>query len=652
MIPSLRAASAPEVLAPAGDWECLRAAVENGADAVYFGLQGHNARARAANFQADELDAIFRLLHRRGVKGYVTVNTLVFTRELPAVEDLLRRIAAAGADAIIVQDLAVVRLARALCPDLAIHASTQMTLTSAESIHLLEELGVERVVLARELSLRDLRRIRRRTRMSLEVFVHGALCVAYSGQCLTSEALGGRSIDELLDEADGLPAPPTRAGGPLDSGAIARCRVVAVDRDVVLVEMGGKDQGYVPLVQFEKSPSPGDLIQLEIVRYDRAEDMWVLSREGAVERATWEDLKEGQIVEAFVEGLNKGGLEVKFNAIRAFMPLSQISLYRVEDASEMLRTKIRCQVVEVDRREKRVIVSARALLELEAAKKKEEILASLEEGQVRKGTVRQVMPYGAFVDLGGGLDGLVHVSQMTYGRVEDPTQLVQPGQPVDVMVLKIDRENNRISLGMKQTLPDPWDTVEANFPSGKLVTGKVVRLENFGAFVELTPGVEALLPISEMSWTQRLRHPSEVLHVGQMVEVAVLTTDLERRRISLSLKQVQANPWTGAAQKFPPNSEQTGTVNRIADFGAFVELEPGVDGLVHISEMSDEHVRRVEDLLQVGQQVRVIVKDIDEGNRRISLTMKGTSPKEGAAEPAAEAKPQKKRKKPLRGGLE
>ena len=214
-------AVAPEVLAPAGDWECLRAAVENGADAVYFGLQGHNARARATNFQADELEAIFRLLHRRGVKGYVAVNTLVFTRELPAIEDLLRRIAAAGADAIIVQDLAVVRLARALCPDLGIHASTQMTLTSAESIRLLEELGVERVVLARELSLRDLRRIRRRTRMPLEVFVHGALCVAYSGQCLTSEALGGRSANRgQCAQACRLPYKVVSDGREIDLGDV------------------------------------------------------------------------------------------------------------------------------------------------------------------------------------------------------------------------------------------------------------------------------------------------------------------------------------------------------------------------------------------------------------------------------------------------
>ena len=249
------------------------------------------------------------------------------------------------------------------------------------------------------------------------------------------------------------------------------------------------------------------------------------------------------------------------------------------------------------------------------------------------------------------MDGLVHVSQMSYTRVENPADIVQVGQTVTVQVLKIDLENNRISLGMKQTLPDPWDSVEAKYSSGSVVTGTVTKLESFGAFVELEPGLEGLIPISEMTWSGRPRHAGEVVQVGQTVQPLVLQIDAAQRRISLSLKQAQANPWAGAAGKFPAGTELTGKVTRIAEFGAFVELVAGVEGLVHISELSDEHVRRVEDVVQIGQPVTVRVRDVDEPARRISLTMKGFY-STGAAQPATEAKPGKKRKRPLRGGLD
>ena len=464
------------------------------------------------------------------------------------------------------------------------------------------------------------------------------------------EALGGKSIEELIDDA----APTAEAAkgparGPVQPGDIVPCRVVAIDRDAVLVEMGGKDQGMVALEQFEEDPTPGDVLQLEVVRYDRSEDLWVVSRAGAVERATWEDLSVGMMVEALVERANKGGLEVSFNSINAFMPISQISMYRVEKPEEFVGQKLKCLVTEVKRRERRVIVSARAPMEAEAEEKKEALLAELAEGDIRDGVVRQVVPFGAFVDL-GGVDGLVHVSQMSYTRVENPADLVQPGQQVKVQVLKIDLEKGRISLGMKQTQPDPWETVEANYSAGSVVTVRVVKLEAFGAFVELEPGLEGLIPISEMTWTSRPNHASDVLEVGQVVKPLVLQVDQPRRRISLSLKQAQANPWAGAAGKFPAGSELVGKVTRIAEFGAFVELEPGVEGLVHISELSDAHVRRVEEVAQIGQTVTVRVRDVDEAARRISLTMKGVYATAGEA--PAEATPKKKRKRPLRGGLD
>jgi len=465
------------------------------------------------------------------------------------------------------------------------------------------------------------------------------------------EALGARSIEDMLDESIPLPTPAPRGGREISPGDIVPCRVIDVDRDVVLVDMGGKDQGMASLAQFEEDPQRGDILQLEVVRYNRNEDLWEVSRQGAVERATWDDLTEGTLVEAFVEKTNKGGLEVRFNGIPAFMPVSQISMYRVEDPSEYVNQKIRCQVVEVDRRDRRVIVSARALMELEAEKRREALMAELAEGDVRDGVVRQVMPYGVFVDL-GGVDGLVHVSQMSYSRVENPADLVEPGQTVKVQVLKIDRDSNRISLGMKQTQADPWDTAEVKYPLGSVVTGKVTKLAEFGAFVELEPGVEALIPISEMSWTLRPRTAGDVLQTGETVRPLVLQVDLERRRISLSLKQAQANPWAGAAHKYLRQSEQTGRISRVAEFGAFVELEPGVEGLVHISELSDTHVQRIDKVVQVEQTVRVRVLDVDEDERRISLSMKGVAQTDPSAADAPAPAPKKKRKRPLRGGLD
>ncbi len=382
------------------------------------------------------------------------------------------------------------------------------------------------------------------------------------------EALGGRNVEEISDETVmSMPsARPIDGQGEVAPGQVRRGLVIDVDPKGVLVELGGKDQGVVALEQFEEEPVAGDQIELEVARYDRNEDLWVLSRKGAVERASWDNLQEGQTVEAFVEKANKGGLEVKFSGIDAFMPISQISLYRVEDPAEFVGTKLRCQVVEFDPRDRRVIVSARAVLELEAQEKREKLLAELAEGDIRDGVVSNVMPFGAFVDL-GGVDGLVHISQMSHVRIKDPSELVKPGQKVQVQVLKIDREADKISLGMKHLQPDPWD---------------------------------------------------------------------------------------GAALRFEPQSEHTGRVTRIAEFGAFVELAPGMDGLVHVSELSDRHIRAVGDVVEVGQVVRVRVLEADEEARRISLSMKGFLQDEESPDEHEQAPPttEKKREKPRRGGLD
>jgi small subunit ribosomal protein S1 len=468
------------------------------------------------------------------------------------------------------------------------------------------------------------------------------------------EALGGKSIEELLDENAPMPRRDERQAGPIGPGSIVKARIAGIDRQAVLVEIGPKDQGLVPQDQFEQEPKVGDVLELEVSRYDRDEDMWILSRKGAVEHASWETVGMGQTVEAMVTGMNKGGLEVSFGGINAFMPISQVSVYRVEDASEYIGKKIRCQVVEVDRRDRRVIVSGRALMELENQQKREQLMAELKEGDIREGIVRQVMPYGAFVDL-GGVDGLVHVSQIAYTRVEDPAKVLQNGMKVNVKVLKIDKDTGKVSLGMKQVGPDPWTGVENKYPPGTLVNGVITRVADFGGFCQIEPGLEGLIPISELSWTQRVKHPSEMLTAGQEVQAVVLAVDEQRKRVSLSIKQARANPWLGASQKFPANKELAGTVSRIADFGAFVTLEPGVEGLVHISEISDQRVRKVEDVLKLGQQVNVKVLEVDEQGRRVSLTMKGVVQADQELPPlqiGSSPAQAKKRKAPLKGGLD
>jgi small subunit ribosomal protein S1 len=337
------------------------------------------------------------------------------------------------------------------------------------------------------------------------------------------------------------------------------------------------------------------------------------------------------------------------------MPVSQIELFHVEEPASYLNQRLRCQVIDLDRSQRNVVVSRRAVLEVEAAQAREHLLESLQEGKILTGTVKTVMPYGAFVDI-GGVDGLLHVSDISYARTDDPSAVLQPGQQVEVMVLKVDRDSRRISLGLKQIKPDPWADAESRWPVDDVVTGRVTRLAEFGAFVELTEGVEGLIPIGELTFERRIRHPEEIVSANEVVRVRVLNVDVARRRIGLSLKRAGDDPWIGASVRWPADSVVTGTVKRITDFGAFVELVPGVEGLVHISEMSENRVRAVSDVLSVGQQVEAKVLTVEEERRRIALSIKQrvtmadyTGPAHQEPEPS---RPQPKRKKPLRGGLD
>jgi small subunit ribosomal protein S1 len=466
-----------------------------------------------------------------------------------------------------------------------------------------------------------------------------------------AEALGSVDLESLID----LDVP--RAGAAATAPGVRHGRVIAVQGDDIFVDMGGKSQGVIAAEQFddEDLPAVGDTIEVTIERYDSADGLLILSRKGAVQAATWQNLEEGQIVEGRVTGHNKGGLELDINGIPGFMPISQIELFRVEELAPYVNRRLPCEVTEVRRSEKSVIVSRRDLLRREEEEMRQRTYETLAEGQTVKGVVKTIMPYGAFVDI-GGIDGLLHIGDMSHARVEDPKDVVKEGQTIEVMVLKIDRDTRKIGLGLKQIMPDPWADAANKWPAETIVTGRVTRLMDFGAFVELEPGVEGLIPISEMSFERRIHHPREVVNEGDVVKVLVLQVDEEARRIGLSLKRTGDDPWVGASVRWPVDGLVSGTVKRIADFGAFVELAPGVEGLVHVSELSDQRVRMVSDVVREGQTVQAKVLDVDEERRRISLSIKqAVSVPEYTGQESAEPeapRPAKKRKKPLKGGLD
>jgi small subunit ribosomal protein S1 len=361
------------------------------------------------------------------------------------------------------------------------------------------------------------------------------------------EAMGGMSSKDLLEEPAGQrrgkPAAP-----PGGKPGAHKGRVMSVRGKDVFIDMpGGRTQGLLPIQQFpEGPPAIGTEVEVYIEGYDR-DGVLILTREGAAVEADWSSVAPNMIVEARVTGTNKGGLSVDVNGIRGFMPISQIELFRVENLEGYVNQRLRCLVAEVDREERNLVVSRRALLDRERQDNRDKLWGQLAEGQVREGVVRSVRDFGAFVDL-GGVDGLLHVSEMSWQRVQDPTTLLAPGQTVKVVILKIDPEHKKLSLGMKQLLSNPWEEAVANYPIGDVVRGKVSKVMEFGAFVELEPGIEGLIHVSELS-TQRVRKPGDVVKVGQEIQVKVLNVDPAQRRISLSLKAAQVKDAAEAAEE-------------------------------------------------------------------------------------------------------
>ncbi|MCA9242531.1 MAG: S1 RNA-binding domain-containing protein [Phycisphaerales bacterium] len=461
-------------------------------------------------------------------------------------------------------------------------------------------------------------------------------------------------VDRLVDAA----APPAPAQSD-ESGRI-HGRIIGVRGADVFVDVGAKAEAVLPLEEFDADapPEPGQTRTFVLHDVDATSGLLRLSLREVRAVTHISDVRVGDVIEARVTGVNLGGLELDARGVRAFMPKSQVAIERLDDFAQFVGHKMEAQVTEVDRKGKRVVLSRRRVLEKEREAAREAIKGELSEGQVRPGVVRRLADFGAFVDI-GGVDGLLHVSDMSYGRVGHPKELVKVGQELQVKVLKIDAARDRISLGLKQLEPDPWNVVSANFREGEAVDGRVTKLMNFGAFVELQPGVEGLIPISEMSWTQRIRHPKDIVKEGDSVRCSVLKVEPENRKLTLSLRALGEDPWANVADRYGPDTVVSGRVARLADFGAFIELEEGVEGLAHISELSDKHVRSVGDAVEVGQVVQCRILGVDMEQRRIKLSLKQAVEKAtpahhdhgGRHAEAPAARPEKKRKKPLRGGL-
>jgi small subunit ribosomal protein S1 len=466
-------------------------------------------------------------------------------------------------------------------------------------------------------------------------------------------ALGGLSIDDLM--ASDAPKPAASNAAELARQGLRRGKVISVDKDDVFVDFGGKSQGIASLLQFEEPPKVGDELDFHVERYDEREGVLILNRKGGVSsNVTWENLEIGQIVEGLVTGMNKGGLELEIKSMRAFMPSGQVDIYFQKDISTFIGQRLKVEVTQFDRQAHNLIVSRRNILEREKEEARQKMLAELEEGQTRRGTVRNITDFGAFVDL-GGVDGLLHVSEMSYRRGKKPADFVKLGDLVEVKVIKFDRESGKLSLSLKAAMADPWTGAEAKYAVGTAITGRVARVEPFGAFIELEEGLEGLLPVSEISW-QRIRAPGDVVKEGDTIKLVVISIDPTQRRMSLSLKQAGPDPWASVAERYAVDMVVPGKITRVVDFGAFVELEPGLEGLAHISELADHRVRAASDAAKPGQEVRVRVLEIDKEHRKISLSIrKANEAAPAAAAPVVDpnAKPTKKKKRPeLRGGLD
>src|SRR5688572_5307395 len=413
-------------------------------------------------------------------------------------------------------------------------------------------------------------------------------------------------------------------------GEVVKGTLLKVTPSEVIVDVGYKSEGIIAIDEFvdetgQVAVQPGDIVDVLLERTEDREGYVVLSREKAEKMKIWDDVEKAYtdrkvVIGRVIERI-KGGLAVDIG-VRAFLPGSQIDVRPVRNLDALRGQELRMRVIKVNKKRGNIVLSRKVLLEEENAEKKKTTLETLAEGKTLRGTVKNITDYGAFIDL-GGIDGLLHITDMSWGRVGHPSELFKVNDEVDVIVLKYDPSTERVSLGHKQLVPDPWATVQDRYPVGARMSGKVVSVTDYGAFVELEPGVEGLIHVSEMSWSKRVKHPSKILNVGDTVEAMVLGVDQAARRISLGLKQVESNPWHELAEKYPVSTRIKGKVRNLTEFGAFVEVEDDIDGLIHISDMSwSKRVKHPSEVLKKSDVVEAMVLSIDAENQRLSLGLK------------------------------
>jgi small subunit ribosomal protein S1 len=413
-------------------------------------------------------------------------------------------------------------------------------------------------------------------------------------------------------------------------GEIAKGKVLSIDNDYVQVDIGFKSEGMIAAWEFmtedgEITISVGDTVEVLVEEVENEEGQLVLSKEKAERLKVWDEISNAYENEEPVEGTIvarvKGGLSVDIG-VKAFLPGSQVDLRPVRNLEALIGDKASFKIIKFNKRRGNIVLSRRALLETERKMMREDTLATLSEGQILDGVIKNLTDYGAFIDL-GGIDGLLHITDMSWGRINHPSELFHVGDEIKVKVLKFDAEAERVSLGLKQIQPDPWVDAGMRYPLGMRIHGRVVSLTDYGAFIELEPGIEGLVHVSEMSWTKRIKHPSKVVSIGDEVEAVVLDVDERERKISLGMKQIEENPWTVIEERYPVGTRVKGQVRNITNFGIFVGLEEGIDGLVHVSDISwTEQIKHPSDRFEKGDEVEAVVLKIDKENEKFSLGIK------------------------------
>ena len=401
--------------------------------------------------------------------------------------------------------------------------------------------------------------------------------------------------------------------------------VISVDKKEVVVNIGYKSDGIIPASEFRYNPDlkPGDKVEVYVENQEDKRGQLVLSHKKARLQKSWENinkaLENDEVIQGYIKSRTKGGMIVDVFGIEAFLPGSQIDVHPIRDYDVFVGKTMEFKVVKINQEFRNVVVSHKALIEAELEAQRKEIISHLEKGQILEGTVKNITSYGVFVDL-GGVDGLVHITDLSWGRVSDPHEVVALDQKINVVILDFDEEKKRIALGIKQLTPHPWDSLDPNLKVGDHVKGKVVVMADYGAFVEIQPGVEGLIHVSEMSWSQHLRSAQEFMKVGDEVEAVILTLDRDERKMSLGIKQLKEDPWEAIEVKYPVGSKHIAKVRNFTNFGIFVELEEGVDGLIHISDLSwTKKVKHPSEFTSQGSEIEVVVLEIDKENRRLSL---------------------------------